>query len=323
MTVLSNGNGLPLILSLTCLGVVSAAWDSTVMPSVYSNLNPRDNSQNPLGYIPSNTLTGIAIAVVLAIALTQSFLSLRYRTTWMLALVIGQYCYAIGFGLRFALHSHPDSSGIYIVEYLFIVLPPCAFIAADYILLGRLAAFLACGEYVPLPLNRITRIFVISDISTFLIQAAGGSSTISSNPNVALAGEHTFLAGLSLQLLSFLIFSVIYVRFLYKVYTLRPEIWKGDQHKPWHEDWRALACALAISSIGILIRSGYRVAELSYGFQGFLATTEAYFYLLDTLPLVIASAAYIPYWPGRFIRNNAEQNISESKRSVIQPSFQE
>ncbi|KAI6003842.1 RTA1-like protein [Pisolithus albus] len=263
-----------------------------------------DNSQNPLGYVPSNTLTGIAIAVVLAIALTLSFLSLRYRTTWMLALVIGQYCYAIGFGLRFALHSHPDSSGIYIVEYLFIVLPPCAFIAADYILLGRLAAYLACGEYVPLPLNRITRVFVISDISTFLIQAAGGGSTISHNPNVALAGEHIFLAGLSLQLLSFLIFSVIYVRFLYKVYTLRPEIWK---------DWRALACALAISSIGILV--------FFTGFQGFLATTEAYFYLLDTLPLVIASATYIPYWPGRFIRNNAEQSTSESNPSVIQPSF--
>lgn len=320
--MLSNGIGLLLILSFTCLGTVSAAWDSTIMPSVDSYLSPRDNSQNPLGYVPSDTLTGIAMAVVLVTALTQTFLSSRYRTTWMLALVVGQYCYAIGFGLRFALHAHPDSSGIYIVEYLFIVLSPCAFIAADYVLLGRLATFLACGEYIPLPLSRVTRVFVISDISTFLIQAAGGGSTISHNPNVALVGEHTFLAGLSLQLLSFLIFSMIYVRFLYKVYTLRPEIWKCDQHKPWYEDWRTLACALAISSIGILIRSGYRVAELSYGFQGFLATTEAYFYLLDTLPLVIANTAYIPCWPGRFIRNNAEQSMNRSKRSVVYPSAQ-
>ena len=47
---------------------------------------------------------------------------------------------------------------------------PCAFIAADYIILGRIAKFLACSEYVPLPLNRITRVFVISDVTTFLIQ---------------------------------------------------------------------------------------------------------------------------------------------------------
>lgn len=49
------------------------------------------------------------------------------------------------------------------------------------------------------------------------------------------------------------------------------------------------------------IRSGFRVVELSEGFQGRLATSEAFFYGLDTLPLFIATAVYIPFWPGRFI----------------------
>ncbi|KAL4076044.1 RTA1-domain-containing protein [Scleroderma citrinum] len=278
-----------------------------------NSTDPKNDPNNPLKYIPSNTLTTVAISVVLVTALIHTFWSFRYKTKWMLALVIGEYCYAIGFGLRFALHYNPDSSGIYITEYLFIVLPACAFIAADYVLLGRLAKHLSCGEYVPLPLNKITRVFVISDISTFLIQAAGGGISISKNSSVALSGSHIFLAGLVLQLVSFLIFSGIYIRFLYKIHTLRPEIWNRDQIRPWYSDWRALAGALMVSCIGILVRSGYRVAELSYGYQGFLATTEAYFYLLDTLPLVLANSVYILCWPGRFIRNEPAQESIEPK----------
>lgn len=36
--------------------------------------------------------------------------------------------YAIGFGCRFGLHYHPDSEGIYIAEYLFVVLSVCPFV---------------------------------------------------------------------------------------------------------------------------------------------------------------------------------------------------
>jgi hypothetical protein len=40
-----------------------------------------------------------------------------------------QTAYAIGFGCRFGLHYHPDSEGIYIAEYLFIVLSVCPFMS--------------------------------------------------------------------------------------------------------------------------------------------------------------------------------------------------
>jgi len=74
-----------------------------------------------------------------------------------------------------------------------------------------------------------------------------------------------------------------------------------DKAKPWYNSWRTLATALFISCIGILIRSGFRVTELSQGYGGPLTTNEALFYGLDTLPLFIAVALYIPFWPGRFI----------------------
>lgn len=49
------------------------------------------------------------------------------------------------------------------------------------------------------------------------------------------------------------------------------------------------------------IRCVYRVIELSQGYRGHLATTEAFFYGLDSLPLFIAVAVYTPFWPGRMI----------------------
>ena len=49
-------------------------------------------------------------------------------------------------------------------------LKPCFFIAANYILLGRLAREIDCGDHVLLPLRRLTLVFVMSDVTTFIIQ---------------------------------------------------------------------------------------------------------------------------------------------------------
>ena len=65
--------------------------------------------------------------------------------------------------------------------------------------------------------------------------------------------EKIFLAGLVLQLVSFTLFTGIYLRFLYRVYTLERDTWECDKMGPWYRDWRALAAALALSCVGILV----------------------------------------------------------------------
>jgi len=264
--------------------------------------DPKNDPYNPLRYIASNTLTAIAFALILLVAFAQTYLMFKRGAKWMSAMTIGAYCFAAGFGCRFGLHSHPESKGIYIAEYLFIVLSPCAFIAADYVLLGRMARYLGTDSHLLIPARRITVVFIVSDIATFLIQAAGGSSTVSANDQKRIeVGQHIFLAGLALQLLSFLIFTIIYIRFLLRVRRYEPAIWSKDAGKKWYIDWRSLAGALFVSCIGILVRSVYRTVELSQGFHGHLGTTEWFFYVLDTLPLFIAISVYLPFWPGRFI----------------------
>ncbi|KIJ70468.1 hypothetical protein HYDPIDRAFT_78585 [Hydnomerulius pinastri MD-312] len=304
------------LLSIFVLIISASAANSPSGPPADPFLDPNDDPYNTLRYIASNSLTAIAFVVVMAVALIQTFCTLRYGAKWMLIMVIGEYTYVIGFGFRFGLHYYPDSEGIYIAEYLFIVLSPCAFIAANYVLLERLAHHINCTDHVLLPARRLTIIFVSSDTITFLIQAAGGSLCASHNPTQVQTGSHILLAGLVLQLASFLIFSCLYVRFLYRVYTLEHDAWELDKGRPWYVDWRTLAEALTVSCIGILVRSVYRVAELSQGFFGYLATTEIFFYALDTLPLVVAIIVYVPFWPGRFIgEDHQDLPVTEPKLS--------
>ncbi|KAI0768626.1 RTA1-domain-containing protein [Trametes elegans] len=272
-------------------------------PPPWEFTDPKNDPFNPLRYIANNTLSAIAISLVLVVALVQSGMLLRLGGRCMLAMVIGEFTWSVGFGTRFGLHTQPDSQGIYIAYYLFIVLSPCAFIASEYMLLGRLALYLKSDKHLLIPPQRITIVFVVSDVTTFLIQAAGALLSISKNQSLSKTGEHIFLAGLILQLISFGLFTLLALRFHYRIKTMDPHVWTVDAAKPWHRDWRMLGLILIISSIGILVRCVYRVIELSQGYLGRLATTEAYFYGLDSLPLFIAVAVYTPFWPGRMIPN--------------------
>ncbi|KAJ3778809.1 RTA1-like protein [Lentinula raphanica] len=308
------------LLWILSIAVSVLATQKTTLPRPADPFaDPRDDPYNPLRYIASNTLTAIAFSLVLFVAIAQSMCIWKWGGKFMLSMTIGAYTFAFGIGTRFGLHSHPESKGIYIVEYLFVVLSPCAFIAAEYVLLGRLARYLRCDNYLLVTPRRITLTFISSDITTFLIQAIGGAMSISANDEpLALAGSRVFLTGLALQLLSFLVFTCIFLVFLYRVRRYQHAIYMKDQTLVWYKDWRALAGIMIVSCIGILIRSVYRTIELSEGFQGRLATSEPFFYGLDTLPLFIAIVVYLPFWPGRFIPPFTElaekENLGEEEK---------
>ncbi|KIK54155.1 hypothetical protein GYMLUDRAFT_177855 [Collybiopsis luxurians FD-317 M1] len=313
------GLHLRLLWVLTLVLSVLAARKTNLPRPADPFADPKHDPYNPLRYIASNVLTGIAFGLVIFVAIAQSLCIWKWGAKFMLSMTIGAYTFAFGLSTRFGLHIHPESKGLYIVEYLFVVLSPCAFIAAEYVLLGRLARYLRCDKYLMVTSRRITITFISSDITTFLIQALGGALSISANDEpLALTGSRIFLAGLALQLLSFLTFTCIFLVFLYRVRKHEHDVYVKDEALVWYADWRALAGTMIVSCIGILIRSVYRTIELSEGFQGHLATTESFFYGLDTLPLFIAIVVYLPFWPGRFIPPfTAEDNVEKRSQDTV------
>ncbi|KAG8872280.1 hypothetical protein FRB98_009706, partial [Tulasnella sp. 332] len=124
-----------------------------------------------------------------------------------------------------------------------------------------------------------------------------------------------FLMGLALQMISFAIFTLLFIDWAYKVRKHGQDEWLRDglAGKPWYKDRRALAAAMLISCIGILVRSTFRVIENAQGFEGHLATTESFFYCLDSLPLFIAIVVYLPFWPGNFISNDLPRGTGDEE----------
>lgn len=71
--------------------------------------------------------------------------------------------------------------------YLFVTLSPCGIIAAEYVLLGRLSRWLGGNRHMLVSPQRVTLVFVMSDVTTFLIQAAGGGISASAHTDVSKA----------------------------------------------------------------------------------------------------------------------------------------
>lgn len=113
----------------------------------------------------------------------------------MLVLCLSSTLMALGFGIRIPMTNDPGSLGIYIGQYMvsathstkrgsknlrmlqFILLSPCGFLANSYVILPRLATWLDAEDCLFLKSRIIVRLFVWSDVTTFLLQASGGGLT--------------------------------------------------------------------------------------------------------------------------------------------------
>ncbi|KAF7966517.1 hypothetical protein HWV62_38080 [Athelia sp. TMB] len=191
---------------------------------------------------------------------------------------------AFGFAMRIVLAGAATSLGIYIIEDLFILLSPCFFLANNYVILSRLAVSLSTPASpvsttcLLLPAQRIAKIFVWSDVITFWIQASGGG--LSASNGLAVVGQKY------------------------------PEVWHMGK-TGGRREWRILFYTVCITCIGILVRSAFRIAEFSEGYTGYIPTHEAYFYCLDSIPLLLAISFYMFVWPPVYTHQEVESKDIE------------
>jgi hypothetical protein len=246
------------------------------------------------GYVPKLALTGVAIAAyfLLSAWCTFQFIRSKPKPKYMLWVTIGTFTMAVGFGARIPMTDDPGSLGIYIVTTLFTLLSPCAYLAQDYVLLPRLATWLDAEDCLFLRARIIARLFIGSDICTFLIQAAGGGMT--AMEKYAATGEKIALIGLIIQCISFGLFWVLLIVFAFRLRSNHPEKWASGSGL---RGWKALYWALQWTCIGIMIRCVFRVIEFSQGYGGYLRNTEWCYYSLDTLPLFLAIVVWAIVWP--------------------------
>ncbi|WVR05980.1 hypothetical protein IAU60_003008 [Kwoniella sp. DSM 27419] len=286
--------------------------------------DPRNDPCNVLKYIPSIPANVAAAGLYLLVAIGLTVQQFRYRARWFTVLTIGAYAEAVGLALRMAVRQQPQTLGPYVAMNLVVVLSPCLFLAADYILLGHLVTYLDAAEHLrPLKPRLISRLFVASDIVTFLIQGAGGGLAASASESSGQLGTRLFLVGLALQLASFVLFTCLWAVFGFRTKRNDPYLWRA-------KGWKTVYWALGFTCIFFLIRSAFRTVELTEGFSGHLTTHEPYFLLLDTLPLFIGITTYLVFWPGKYmvhdttfqhspLRNRGMSGASDSSDMNLTP----
>ena len=88
---------------------------------------------------------------------------------------------------------------------------------------------------------------------------------------------------------------------------------------PKTRNFKLYVAAIIISDSAIIMRAVYRVIELAQGWRGHLITTEAYFYCLDTAPMIVCMAVWIIGHPGLTLRKEfANPNLKSGQYGIVE-----
>ncbi|KAL1410668.1 hypothetical protein Q8F55_004687 [Vanrija albida] len=218
---------------------------------------------------------------------------LIFRGWYFFALTFGTGMMAGGIAIRVVYYDRLHWDAGYGGQQLLIILAPCLLIAANYVLLGRIAAHLDARRHMFIPPRAVSWIFVVSDIGTFFVQGGGGGLSSNKDPKLAHIGQKLLLAGLIAQLVSFAIFSALWL-----VFTLRV---RRDDALWNHPGWKPLNYCLGVNCVCFLIRNTFRMIEFTQGWHGYLATHEVYWAVLEALPVLIAISLFTWFWPSRIL----------------------
>ncbi|GAA5967414.1 hypothetical protein JCM11641_000541 [Rhodosporidiobolus odoratus] len=308
-----------------CFALASAASDET-----------SDSGKHLFaGYIPVLWASVLGLVLYGAVAAYQWVLWWRNgKHKYMLTLLIGMTGMTVGFVLRLVYRNSPYSLGLYAMQLLFLLLSPCAFLAVDYVILKHLAVSMGpdvVKSCLFLPIGVVVKLFVWSDVITFLMQAAGGGLSATTGEGAKI-GPKIALVGLIIQLVSFGLFTLLLIIFAYRVRTRFPHLRSPVPAFSFStynltstdlvNDWRVLFYVMCLTCVGIMIRCVFRAIEYAQGYSGYLLEHEVYFYVLDALPLLLAMSLYAYIWPTRVIDGAArDASTSSAEESLESGSY--
>lgn len=194
---------------------------------------------------------------------------------------------------------NPEILGPFIVQTLCILVAPALIAASIYMLLGRLIVAYGAESLSLIRPSWMTKIFVIGDILSFIIQCMGaGMLSSTSNPGL---GKTIILIGLALQLVFFGLFILTTAVFHVRMNKRPTSSMVNSQQHEKRGGWRLLIPILYVVSVLIFIRSVFRLVEYAGGNDGFLLSHEVFLYIFDSLLIFAAAGLLCIYYPAQML----------------------
>ncbi|KAL4926193.1 RTA1 domain-containing protein [Aspergillus undulatus] len=293
-------------------------------------------------YTPSVVAAAIVGAVFVGLGLYHSYLLYRYRTWFFVPFVIGllRMCLYLlslvsvgrlmtdtpsveagGYFARIFSHYDTLALGPYIVQTMLILVAPPLFAASIYMTLGRLIVKLRAESLSLIPVKYLTKVFVVGDVISFLLQCGGGGYMAAGTLEAMDNGETIVIVGLAVQLLFFGFFVIVSAIFHYRVKTAPGQ---NLQDTPQVRQWEAMMYCLYGACILIFVRSVFRVIEFVQGNSGYLMSTEWLLYVFDAVLMALQAALLLVAYPGKVLgtTNAYEGGLPLGSRGSESPSWE-
>lgn len=288
------------------------------------NLETKDNF-----YGTSLSLGGNAVFVALFGLLLVWFIGI---TVWSKHVYFG-VCLTFGTGLEFAgylarsLAADVDLNNLnkFLCQFICLTLAPVFIMAGIYYVLGQLVAIYG-RQYSRLPPMWYSYIFIVCDVISLVVQAAGGgmAGTAFSRGEDDAPGTYTMVGGISFQVLLMSLFLLLLGLFLRRVwfsgsvsfswanlFAMLFNTAKGKQMKqsqdvnfePKYAQVRRrplfgyLPLVIIVSVGFIYVRCIYRLVELAEGWRGYLITHEVYLFVLEATMIFCGCVWYTLFHP--------------------------
>ena len=200
----------------------------------------------------------------------------------------------IGYLARIWAAYNTDQLTPYAIQAVLILIAPALFAASIYMVLARVIRSVNAEHHSIIRINWLTRIFVLTDVLSFLVQSAGSSLQTNQDVNPDL-GKAVVLVGLLIQVIAFGLFIIAAVIFHIRIQR-QPTTASRHQASPWK---RTIVMLYFVNGL-IIFRSIFRIVEYSMGLDSYLFNNEWPLYTFDGEFMMLSMFCFAYWYPGPF-----------------------
>lgn len=206
----------------------------------------------------------------------------------------------------------------YIAQQVLTVVTPVFFAAIHFAILGKVMILFG-RKYTFVPPKLIIPVFVTLDVVSLVVQGAGSGIAAVNEIDIEdpSGGSHIVVGGLAVQLLGYVCFDIIAIAFAFKAWGGKPGM--SPPADLWTPTMRRGLIAAFVSALLVLLRSCFRIGEMSIGWIGHVAATEWYFYVFDATPVTLAVILLAVWHPSQYLPSKI-QSPEESANDVERPA---
>jgi hypothetical protein len=133
---------------------------------------------------------------------------------------------------------------------------------------------------------------------------------------LALAGEKIVIAGLALQVVTFIVFLIASIDFHIRMNRKTRSVASTETIV----DWRKMLWILYSVSALILFRCTFRLVEYAMGNAGYLIAHEWTLYVFDAVPMFLVLVLLLVLQPSKYVSQGTEkmEGMSDAETGMVQ-----